>query len=174
MNADQDLLSILEYFATASHESIILINVLCIFLWMMTTLIHELGHYFVAKWLGVISEQIEVGSGPALLKFGGKGECKFMLKIIPFGGRIVYTDDILGASHLNKALIHAGGWFADVLIAIGVVVVINLSMVSGPLSFLVSSYLICRAAVNWSPLTSDGRKIIKYLWWSAIGVINSH
>ncbi len=47
---------------------------------------HEGGHFIVAKWTGVKVEEFGFGYPPRLLTFMEKGETKFTLNAIPFGG----------------------------------------------------------------------------------------
>ncbi|CAN5278076.1 RIP metalloprotease RseP [soil metagenome] len=49
-------------------------------------IIHELGHYLVAKWQKVRVEEFGVGYPPRALKLFKKGETLFSLNWIPFGG----------------------------------------------------------------------------------------
>ena len=55
-------------------------------------LVHELGHFIVAKQLGVKVEKFSLGFGPKLVskKFG---ETEYMLCLIPFGGFIKMAGD---------------------------------------------------------------------------------
>lgn len=48
-------------------------------------LIHEFGHLIVAKWCGVQVNEFAIGMGPKLFRFG-KGETKYSLRLLPFGG----------------------------------------------------------------------------------------
>lgn len=48
-------------------------------------LIHEFGHLIVAKWCGVQVNEFAIGMGPKLFSFG-KGETKYSLRLLPFGG----------------------------------------------------------------------------------------
>ncbi len=49
-------------------------------------IIHELGHYFVAKWFKVKVEEFGVGYPPLAVKLFKIGETIFTLNWIPFGG----------------------------------------------------------------------------------------
>lgn len=49
--------------------------------------IHELGHYFVARWCGIRVEVFSIGFGPALKKWDVNG-VKWQLCILPFGGYV--------------------------------------------------------------------------------------
>jgi regulator of sigma E protease len=48
--------------------------------------VHEAGHYFVAKWCRMRVERFSVGFGPGILKKRGKDGTIFQLAPIPFGG----------------------------------------------------------------------------------------
>ena len=50
-------------------------------------LIHEFGHYAVAKWLGVRVEVFSIGFGKRLLGFR-KGDTDYRISAIPLGGYV--------------------------------------------------------------------------------------
>jgi regulator of sigma E protease len=50
-------------------------------------LIHEFGHYAVAKWLGVRVEQFAIGFGKRLVGFR-RGETDYRINAIPLGGYV--------------------------------------------------------------------------------------
>lgn len=50
-------------------------------------LIHELGHFLVAKWSGIKVNEFSIGMGPAICKFGKK-ETKYCIRLIPMGGYV--------------------------------------------------------------------------------------
>jgi regulator of sigma E protease len=50
-------------------------------------LIHEIGHFFVARWTGVGVERFSIGFGPVLLRWRGK-ETEYCLSAIPMGGYV--------------------------------------------------------------------------------------
>jgi regulator of sigma E protease len=50
-------------------------------------LVHELGHFFVARWTGVGVERFSIGFGPVLLRWRGK-ETEYALSAIPMGGYV--------------------------------------------------------------------------------------
>lgn len=55
-------------------------------------LIHEFGHYAVAKWLGVRVEVFSIGFGKRLLGFT-KGETDYRISAIPLGGYVKMTGE---------------------------------------------------------------------------------
>ncbi len=64
--------------------AIILFSVLIIF--------HELGHFLVAKKNGIRVYEFTLGLGPTLVGFT-KGDTKYCLKLLPFGGSCVMGED---------------------------------------------------------------------------------
>ncbi len=50
-------------------------------------LIHEFGHYIVAKWLGVRVEQFAIGFGKRLIGFR-RGDTDYRINAIPLGGYV--------------------------------------------------------------------------------------
>lgn len=48
-------------------------------------MVHELGHFIMAKLMGVKVNEFAMGMGPKLLQFG-KGETKYTLRAFPIGG----------------------------------------------------------------------------------------
>jgi regulator of sigma E protease len=50
-------------------------------------LIHELGHFLVARWTGVGVERFSIGFGPVLLRWRGK-ETEYCVSAIPMGGYV--------------------------------------------------------------------------------------
>lgn len=57
--------------------------------------IHELGHFAVAKWLGVKVEKFSIGFGPSL--FARKiGETEYVLAALPLGGFVKMLGEVPG------------------------------------------------------------------------------
>ncbi len=92
-------------------------------------LIHEFGHYAVAKWLGVRVEQFAIGFGKRLIGFR-KGETDYRINAIPLGGYVKMsgenpmdqrTDDpreFLNHSRWHRFLIAIAGPAMNILLAI--------------------------------------------------------
>jgi regulator of sigma E protease len=93
-------------------------------------LIHEFGHYAVAKMLGVRVEQFAIGFGKRLFGFH-KGETDYRVNILPLGGYVKMSgenpmDDRTGdpgefLSHprWHRFLIAIAGPFMNILLAVG-------------------------------------------------------
>lgn len=56
-----------------------------VFVFGSMVMIHELGHYMVAKWIGVKVIEYSFGFGPKIVGYQGK-ETLYALRIIPLGG----------------------------------------------------------------------------------------
>ena len=92
-------------------------------------LIHEFGHYAVAKWLGVRVEQFAIGFGKRLIGFR-KGETDYRINAIPLGGYVKMsgenpmdqrTDDpreFMSHSRWHRFLIAIAGPTMNILLAI--------------------------------------------------------
>src|SRR5690242_2965585 len=92
-------------------------------------LIHEFGHYAVAKLLGVRVEQFAIGFGKRLIGFR-KGETDYRINAIPLGGYVKmsgenpmdrHTDDpreFVNHSRWHRFLIAIAGPVMNILLAI--------------------------------------------------------
>jgi regulator of sigma E protease len=92
-------------------------------------LFHELGHFLVAKYLGIGVERFSIGFGPKIAGFR-RGETEYRLSVIPLGGYVkLLGDDPRGAdgdhprAFLNKPIAHriavvAAGPLANFALAI--------------------------------------------------------
>src|SRR3954453_22024590 len=56
----------------------------------MLVVLHELGHFAVAKWTGMRVERFSIGFGPMLLKTR-RGETEYGVAPIPLGGYVKIT-----------------------------------------------------------------------------------
>ncbi|MFQ5830322.1 MAG: RIP metalloprotease RseP [Candidatus Methylomirabilia bacterium] len=50
-------------------------------------LVHELGHFFVARWMGVGVDRFSIGFGPVLLRWRRK-DTEYCLSAVPMGGYV--------------------------------------------------------------------------------------
>ena len=92
-------------------------------------LIHEFGHFAVAKWLGVRVEQFAIGFGKRLIGFR-RGDTDYRINLLPLGGYVKMsgenpmderTDDpreFLNHSRWHRFLIAIAGPTMNVLLAI--------------------------------------------------------
>jgi len=90
---------------------------------------HELGHFLVAKWLGVRVLSFSIGMGPRLFGFQ-RGGTDYRISILPLGGFVRMAGDSPDAADRQgksyeflekpwwaRALITAAGPFANLLLA---------------------------------------------------------
>ena len=58
-----------------------------IFVFLMVVVIHELGHFAVAKFVGIRVNEFAIGMGPKLFQ-RKKGETEYTLRLLPIGGYV--------------------------------------------------------------------------------------
>jgi membrane-associated protease RseP (regulator of RpoE activity) len=63
-------------------------------------LIHELGHFLVAKAFNVYVREFSIGFGPVLFSWT-KGETKYALKAFPLGGYVAMVGEEVSGADLN-------------------------------------------------------------------------
>ena len=56
-----------------------------VFVFGSMVMIHELGHYMVARWIGVKVIEFSFGFGPKIISYKGK-ETLYALRVVPLGG----------------------------------------------------------------------------------------
>src|SRR5271156_4985273 len=95
-------------------------------------LIHELGHYWAARFFDVKVETFSFGFGPRLFGFR-RGETDFRVSAIPFGGYVRMTGEQAGdekaadprsfqaKARWQRAIVVFAGPLMNILLAIGIV-----------------------------------------------------
>ncbi len=68
--------------------------ILAVLVLSIVVIVHEFGHFILAKANGVTVVEFSLGFGPKLLHFK-KGETEYCLKLIPFGGACMMLGDDL-------------------------------------------------------------------------------
>jgi regulator of sigma E protease len=98
-------------------------------------LIHEFGHYAVAKWLGVRVEQFAIGFGKRLIGFR-RGETDYRINAIPLGGYVKMSGEnpmdertndpreFLNHSRWHRFLIAIAGPTMNIVLAIVLLTVV--------------------------------------------------
>lgn len=61
--------------------------VAAIFVFLLVILLHELGHFSIAKLVGIKVNEFSIGMGPKLFKTR-KGETQYSLRLLPIGGYV--------------------------------------------------------------------------------------
>ena len=99
-------------------------------------LIHELGHFVVARWADIKVLEFSIFMGPKLFSWG-KGETKYSIRAIPMGGFVRMEgeeEDSDDERAFNKkpawkrALVVAAGATMNIVIAIIIMTVISFSL----------------------------------------------
>ncbi len=92
--------------------------------------VHELGHFFAARWQNIHVNRFSIGFGPSLLKYQGK-ETEYALRAIPLGGYVGFPDDDPESSNiapddpnllknrpvLDRAIVISAGVIANLVFA---------------------------------------------------------
>ncbi len=141
--------------------------VAAVFIFEMIILIHEFGHFIMAKKNGVRVNEFSVGMGPAILK-KQKGETLYALRAVPFGGYCAMEGEDEGSdsdrafcnkSPLRKITIVIAGIVMNIILGF-VLIVIN-TAVSGPItSTTVSSFYDPDTASSRSTGLREGDRIV--------------
>lgn len=79
-----------------------------IFMLSVIVIIHELGHFLVAKHFGVYCNEFSIGMGPAIYQKKGK-ETTFSIRAIPLGGYVMMAGEEDGSQDEEK-----DDWLKDV------------------------------------------------------------
>src|SRR5882762_1085074 len=106
--------------------------------------VHELGHFLVAKWLGVRVLSFSIGMGPRVFGFQ-KGGTDYRVSILPLGGFVRMAGDSPDATDRQgksyeflekpwwaRALITAAGPFANLVLAFVINVAVYLIGIRTP------------------------------------------
>ena len=96
----------------------------------LMVLVHEFGHFIVAKWCGVRVEAFAIGFGKRLVGFR-RGETEYQINVLPLGGYVKMAGEIPGEDNTNdpgelnnhprwqRMLIALAGPVANFLLAFG-------------------------------------------------------
>lgn len=99
-------------------------------------LIHEAGHFFVARWAGVKVQEFSIFMGPKIYSWK-KGETIYSIRAIPMGGFVKMEGEEEASDDARafykkpagkKALIVVAGAFTNILIAIVIITIISLAV----------------------------------------------
>ena len=72
---------VLEFLGAAKYYVYLLLG------FSVVVFFHELGHFSVAKWVGISVEKFAIGFGPELFGFQW-GETRYVFNILPLGGYV--------------------------------------------------------------------------------------
>lgn len=99
-------------------------------------MIHELGHFLVARAVGIHAEEFSIGMGPRLFKVSGK-ETEYSLRVLPIGGYVRFLGED-EASEDPRAFNNARVWKRFLVVVAGPVM--NMLLAVLLLSILLFSF----------------------------------
>ncbi|CDO61002.1 Membrane-associated zinc metalloprotease [Candidatus Phaeomarinobacter ectocarpi] len=73
-----------------------------IFVLSLVVFIHEMGHFLVARWFGVIVEQFSIGFGREIVGWTDKNNTRWKIGWLPLGGYVKFLGDENAASTPDK------------------------------------------------------------------------
>lgn len=121
----------------------LLITILCLGL---VVVIHELGHFIVARWLGVRVERFTVGFGPELLGWQ-KGDTRYSVCAIPLGGMVKMAGEFLEERTNSPDEFFSQAWYRRIVIAL-----------AGPtMNYILAFVLFAFVAGVWGVLQASPR-----------------
>lgn len=107
-----------------------------IFVFLLVILLHELGHFTVAKLVGIKVNEFSIGMGPKILQ-KQNGETKYTLRILPIGGYVKMEGEdedsndprsFGSASPLARMGVLAAGAFMNFVLAIIVLSIVSFNI----------------------------------------------
>ncbi len=93
--------------------------IVAVFLFLFMIVVHEFGHFILAKALGVRVNEFAIGFGPKLLRFKGR-ETQYSVRAIPFGGYCAMEGED-EQSDDKKAFCNKAPWRRFLIVAAGAV-----------------------------------------------------
>lgn len=109
--------------------------ILAILLFSAIIIIHELGHFLLAKANKIRVDEFSLGLGPTI--FGKQiGETKFSLKLLPFGGACMMGEDEV--DDMSEGSFNSKSVWARMSV-----------IVAGPVFNLILGWLLCVIMVAW-------------------------
>ena len=91
---------------------------LAIVIFSLIILFHEFGHFIVAKANKIRVNEFTLGLGPTIVGFK-KGETKYCLKLLPFGGSCVMDEDVEAEAGDDRAFNNKSVWARLSVVAAG-------------------------------------------------------
>ena len=109
--------------------------IIAILIFSAIILIHELGHFTLAKLNGIRVDEFSLGLGPTLI---GKeiGGTKFSLKLLPFGGACMMGED--DVEDVTEGSFNSKSVWARISV-----------IVAGPLFNIILAWILCTIMVSW-------------------------
>lgn len=96
--------------------SLFLAIVGAIFAFFIVVLIHEAGHFMVARWLKIRVFRFSVGFGKPIFRYVGKDDIEYVIGILPLGGYVKMDDNY--PSPFARILVALAGPVANFILAV--------------------------------------------------------
>lgn len=116
---------------------------IAIIVFSLIIIIHELGHFILAKKNGVYVTEFSVGMGPRIVSVM-KGETRYSIKLLPFGGSCMMLGEDEDVADDDRAFGKKGVWARISIIAAG-------PIFNFLLAFVVSLFVV--GMVGYDPAT---------------------
>ena len=107
-----------------------------IFVFLLVILLHELGHFTVAKLVGIKVNEFAIGMGPKVFQ-KQNGETKYTLRLLPIGGYVKMEGEdeestdprsFGSASPLARMAVLAAGAFMNFVLAVIVLTIVSFNV----------------------------------------------
>ncbi len=86
---------------------------------MVSTLVHEYGHYWTSRMFGVRVDEFAVGMGKKLFEHKGKNGTVFTFRLLPIGGFCMMNDeDFEKITRWKRAVILSMGCIHNIMLAV--------------------------------------------------------
>ena len=116
---------------------------IAILVFSLIIIVHELGHFLLAKKNGVYVTEFSVGMGPRLVSTV-KGETRYSIKLLPFGGSCMMLGEDEDVAEDDRAFGKKSVWARISIIAAG-------PIFNFALAFIVALFVV--GAVGYDPAT---------------------
>lgn len=109
----------------------------------MLIFVHELGHFLVAKWVGIRVEKFSLGFGPVIFGFT-RGDTRYVVSYIPLGGYVKMagemavpgekpkSDEFFGKKPWERAAVIIAGPAMNIIFAIPAAMLVYLIGINQP------------------------------------------
>lgn len=125
---------------------------------------HEIGHMLCASFVGTKTSELWFGR---LLLPGcfSVSNIRIRLGIFP-GGRCIYDiADFTAAQPFKRAFMSAGGWLIELFLWAAAKTFILVTNTNSTSVFIVYFFLTLKIILGITPITSDGRRLLMYLYF---------
>lgn len=113
-----------------------LLSIICaVVIFCVIVIIHEFGHFFVARLCGIDVHEFSVGMGPALFKKKGKNTL-FTVRLLPLGGYCSFADDVEEAA--ENGFRKASVWSRIAVTVAGAIMNLFLGFIIGIIILLIT------------------------------------